>query len=115
MKADAILNTNKRDNYNPKNNIIQIDSHRSIFNNNNNNQNENIKNGENIKLRKIYADLKYSYDEKNNNKNKNINVEIINQRNIYCHNGIRTCQYTYLTFFPLALLNQFKTAFNWFF
>ena len=34
---------------------------------------------------------------------------------IYNDNSIRTCQYTIITFFPLALLNQFKSAFNWFF
>ena len=54
-------------------------------------------------------------DLDNDNIINNKDNEIINQRDLYCNNGIRTCQYTLLTFFPLALLNQFKTAFNWFF
>jgi len=67
---------------------------------------------EKLKHRKIYVDLN---DLDNDNIINNKDNEIINQRDLYCNNGIRTCQYTLLTFFPLALLNQFKTAFNWFF
>ena len=80
---------------------------------NNKNQMETIRNNNINKPRKIYVDLNdlnLENVEKNNEKN-----EIIDQRKIYCDNSIKTCQYTILTFFPLALLNQFKTAFNWFF
>ena len=80
------------------------DSHPSTSNDNGeDNSNENEK----FNKRKLYVDL-------NEIKNDSSN-EILNQRNTYPDNGIRTCQYTLLTFFPLALLNQFKTAFNWFF
>ena len=64
---------------------------------------------EKIKQRKIYVDLN---DLDISNDKENV---IINQREIFGNNAIRTCQYTLITFFPLALLNQFKTAFNWFF
>ena len=61
-------------------------------------------------LRKIYVDL---------NEIDNINHKdgdtIFNQRTTYNDNSIRTCQYTIITFLPLALFNQFKSAFNWFF
>lgn len=33
----------------------------------------------------------------------------------YCDNSIRTSQYTLYSFLPLALINQYKTPFNWFF
>ena len=63
-----------------------------------------------IKLRRIYVDL---------NENSIFNQEsaeiISRQKNNFNNNSIRTCQYTLLTFLPLALFNQFKTAFNWFF
>ena len=39
----------------------------------------------------------------------------ITQPENFCTNYIRTSQYTLLSFFPLALMNQFKTAFNWYF
>ena len=60
-------------------------------------------------LRKIYVDL----NEINNNQDVNDIME--NQKNLYNNNSIRTCQYTIITFLPLALFNQFKSAFNWFF
>ena len=79
-----------------------------------NNRKEEISNNEKLRQRKIYVDL-----NNNNlnelNENQNNDDIIINQRNLYCNNSIRTCQYTLITFFPLALLNQFKTGFNWFF
>ena len=62
-----------------------------------------------VELRRIYVDLN------ENIINPKENDIISNQKNIYPSNSIRTCQYTLLTFLPLALLNQFKTAFNWFF
>ena len=77
-------------------------------NQNNNNKEPSQTNSSN--LRKIYVDLNET--EFINDDNQNI---IANQKMIYNNNSIRTCQYTLLTFFPLALINQFKTAFNWFF
>ena len=64
---------------------------------------------EKIDQRKIYVDLN---DLDNINNKENV---IENQRKQFCNNAIRTCQYTLITFLPLALINQFKTAFNWFF
>ena len=61
-------------------------------------------------LRKIYVDL-----NEINIINQEVNNIILNQRNSYNNNSIRTCQYTIITFLPLALFNQFKSAFNWFF
>ena len=63
-----------------------------------------------INIRKIYVDL-----NEENNSNQDENNIISYQKTIYNDNSIRTCQYTILTFFPLALFNQFKNAFNWFF
>jgi len=84
------LKINKSDNINVENNNIGLDKEQ----------------------RKIYVDL--------NNVNEGIPIEnkediIENQKKKYSNNSIRTCQYTLLTFFPLAIFNQFKTAFNWFF
>ena len=39
----------------------------------------------------------------------------VEQPQKYCNNSVRTSQYTLLTFLPLALANQYKTPFNWFF
>ena len=33
----------------------------------------------------------------------------------FCDNSIRTSQYTLYSFLPLAIINQYKTPFNWFF
>ena len=63
-----------------------------------------------INIRRIYVDL-----NEENISNQDENNIISNQKTLYSDNSIRTCQYTILTFFPLALFNQFKSAFNWFF
>ena len=112
----------KIENYSPKKESSKKEKRAFIDKNNNKsplnskssllkiiNESENLKIEENIEQRKIYVDLNKKIDEKNGEN------EIINQRNLYCNNSIRTCQYTLITFLPLALLNQFKTAFNWFF
>ena len=39
----------------------------------------------------------------------------VKQPQQYCDNSVRTSQYTLLTFLPLAIANQYKTPFNWFF
>ena len=62
-------------------------------------------------LRRIYVDL----NEINSIINDDPNDILSYQKTIYNDNSIRTCQYTIITFFPLALINQFKSAFNWFF
>ena len=79
-------------------------------NNNNNNKKSSSQPNSSSNLRKIYVDL--NEEDLINEDNHNI---IANQKMIYNNNSIRTCQYTLLTFLPLALMNQFKTAFNWFF
>ena len=78
--------------------------------NKNNNNNKESSQTNSFNLRKIYVDL--NEEDLINEDNHNI---IANQKMIYNNNSIRTCQYTLLTFLPLALINQFKTAFNWFF
>ena len=78
--------------------------------NNNNNKKSSSQPNSSSNLRKIYVDL--NEEDLINEDNHNI---IANQKMIYNNNSIRTCQYTLLTFLPLALMNQFKTAFNWFF
>ena len=114
---EKIMNQNEesKENYNQKyNNNTPLSSHRTFVNKII--VNENLNNDKEINKRKIYVDLNNFYNENKTNTNNTENEnEIINQRNLFCDNSIRTCQYTILTFFPLALLNQFKTAFNWFF
>ena len=51
--------------------------------------------------RKLYFDLEYG--------------TVFNQPQKYCDNSIRTSQYTFYSFLPLAIINQYKTPFNWFF
>ena len=75
---------------------------------NNENKNDNANTPSN--LRRIYVDL----NEINSIKDDPSDI-LSHQKTIYNDNSIRTCQYTILTFFPLALINQFKSAFNWFF
>ncbi len=42
-------------------------------------------------------------------------VTEIKQPQEYCDNSVRTAQYTLYSFLPLAIMNQYKTPFNWFF
>ena len=67
---------------------------------------------EDKKQRKIYVDLNNA-NECNLIDSKEDIIE--SQKKKYSNNSIRTCQYTLFTFLPLAILNQFKTTFNWFF
>ena len=106
-KEDIAITTEKLKE-DKKNSNMQIKKIKIIDKNNNNN---NEISQENLSvLRKIYVDLN---ETKLIDDNKRIIIS--NQKILYKDNSIRTCQYTLLTFFPLALINQFKTAFNWFF
>jgi len=78
--------------------------------NSHDNEEELLNKNQNQNQRKLYVDLN-DIDEEIIDKN---NV-ILNQRKAYNDNSIRTCQYTLLTFLPLSILNQFKTAFIGFF
>ena len=42
-------------------------------------------------------------------------VNEIKQPQEYCDNSVHTAQYTLYSFLPLAIMNQYKTPFNWFF
>ena len=136
MNTRNIVNNKNEDNYilNIESNDKRIKSERTIYSKNEqnyqnqkfenikiyhqktlkeeDNPNKELKIDEKHKNRKIYVDLNDIDGDNNINNKEN---KIIKQRNLFCNNGIRTCQYTLITFFPLALFNQFKTAFNWFF
>ena len=93
-----------------KNNFnVQIKKIKIINKEDKNNKNE-LPQITSSNLRKIYVDL---------NDTEYINEEtsiiLSSQKASFNSNSIRTCQYTIITFLPLALFNQFKTAFNWFF
>ena len=90
--------------------IAEKSKKNSHSSNSHDNEEELLNKNKNQNQRKLYVDLNY-IDEEIIDKN---NI-ILNQRKAYNDNSIRTCQYTLLTFLPLSLLNQFKTAFNWFF
>ena len=77
----------------------------TYFNNLNNQQTQ-----DNLKIinqkaektqRKLYIDLQHG--------------TVVEQPQKFCDNSIRTSQYTLYSFLPLALINQYKTPFNWFF
>ena len=74
----------------------------NLDNNNDSIQNINKQNEKKVKnQRKLYVDLESG--------------TVINQPEKYCDNSIRTSQYTLYSFLPLAIMNQYKTPFNWFF
>jgi len=89
---------------------VEKNKKNSRSSNSHDNEQEKLNKNEYIKQRKLYVDLN---DIKEEVSGKN-NI-ILNQRKAYKDNSIRTCQYTLLTFLPLAIFNQYKTAFNWFF
>ena len=93
-----------------KNNFnVQIKKIKIINKEDKNNKNE-LPQITSSNLRKIYVDL-------NNTEyiNEEASIILSSQKASFNSNSIRTCQYTIITFLPLALFNQFKTAFNWFF
>ena len=62
----------------------------------------NNKNEKPVKTqRKLYVDLQTG--------------TLVTQPEKYCDNSVRTSQYTLYSFLPLAIINQYKTPFNWFF
>ena len=108
LNKEDIAITTEKFKEDKKNSNMQIKKIKIIDKNNNNN---NEISQENLSvLRKIYVDLNETELIDDNKR-----IIISNQKILYKDNSIRTCQYTLLTFFPLALINQFKTAFNWFF
>ena len=78
------------------------DEYNKYLNKINNNQ---INNENNVQIqksqRKLYVDLQGGIEVKQPQK--------------YCDNSVRTAQYTLYSFLPLAIANQYKTPFNWFF
>ena len=113
--AEKRIKSDREKTYRNIKNKLNIEQSKKNTNAKNSNieiEKDNKNNDENILQRKIYVDLNIQDELNKNNLEEN---KILNQRNIYKNNSIRTCQYTLLTFFPLALLNQFKTGFNWFF
>ena len=69
----------------------------SLNANNNNVNNAPIQKNQ----RKLYVDLQGGTE--------------VEQPQKYCDNSVRTAQYTLYSFLPLAIANQYKTPFNWFF
>ena len=92
--------------------INSLNNEANTLKSNNTHCQEQLEVIEKTNQRKIYVDL--NLKEKKDLKNNNDDIILSQQKN-YCNNSIRTCQYTLLTFLPLAIINQFKTAFNWFF
>jgi len=83
-----------------KNNInenMKNESKNSNINENNNNNENNLQKIQ----RKFYIDLQDGTK--------------IEQKEKFCNNSIVTTQYNLYTFLPLAIINQYKTPFNWFF
>ena len=77
-------------------NMKNESKNKDIKENNNNNENNLQKT-----QRKLYVDLQDGTK--------------IEQKEKFCNNSIKTTQYTLYTFLPLAIINQYKTPFNWFF
>ena len=77
----------------------------TYFDNLNNQQTQDKLNNANQKVektqRKLYIDLQHG--------------TVVEQPQKYCDNSIRTSQYTLYSFLPIAIMNQYKTPFNWFF
>ena len=102
IPQDTIINNN-----NTQTNMSNIpfrNENNNLFQNNpqNNQEQTNTEKKEEVKKqRKIYVDLQDDTEVKQEEK--------------FCDNSVRTTQYTLLSFFPLALLNQYKNPFNIFF
>ena len=94
IQQDALLGLNKSNAVlNQEVNQLNQLTNNNCLNIDNTNQKKN--------QRKIYIDLQGGMEVK--------------QPQQYCDNSVRTSQYTLLTFLPLAIANQYKTPFNWFF
>ena len=88
-------------NLDKSNNLLNKDLYQNNTLTNTNLLNANPNGSEEKTQRKIYVDLQGGIT--------------VQQPQEYCNNGVRTAQYTLLTFLPLAIANQYKTPFNWFF
>ena len=84
-------------NLNNQNNLINQQINPNILQQINNQNNNIIQKTQ----RKMYIDLQGGTEVKQPQK--------------FCDNSVRTAQYTLYTFLPLAIMNQYKTPFNWFF
>ena len=84
-------------NFNNQNNIINQQINPNLLQQMNTPNNNIIQKTQ----RKLYIDLQGGTE--------------IKQPQIFCDNSVRTTQYTLYSFLPLAIMNQYKTPFNWFF
>ena len=94
-----LINHNKKLENTTYNGIAESFNYLDNLNNDlpNNNKNEKPKKTQ----RKLYIDLQTGTE--------------VTQPEKYCDNSVRTSQYTLYSFLPLAIINQYKTPFNWFF
>ena len=94
---DTIINLNKKTELNQgASQYLESLNINQIITNNNVNNTPIQKN-----QRKLYVDLQGGTE--------------VEQPQKYCDNSVRTAQYTLYSFLPLAIANQYKTPFNWFF
>jgi len=98
---NEIPNINKYQDINVFKNKINENLKNESKNNNINENNNNNENNLQKTQRKIYIDLQDGTK--------------IEQKEKFCNNSIKTTQYNLYTFLPLAIINQYKTPFNWFF
>ena len=97
---------------------IQLNNNIANITNNNNGKSES-----NIYLQNLNQDNNNNIKDTNGKKAKAqrkifIDMEggtLVEQPEKYCDNSIRTSQYTLYSFLPIAIMNQYKTPFNWFF
>ena len=99
---DTNIQLNNNINNNSNNNNNGISEANNYLGNLNQDNNINDTNGKKAKTqRKIFIDMEGG--------------TLVEQPEKYCDNSIRTSQYTLYSFLPLAIINQYKTPFNWFF
>ena len=101
LNNEIIDNDKNQNNYLFENNIIENITNETKLNNNINETNNDNENNLQKNQRKIYIDLQ-----------DGTNIE---RKEKFCDNSIKTSQYNLYTFLPLAIINQYKTPFNWFF
>ena len=96
-----LLNHNKKQDNSSTNNNVFTDSINYLGNLNQESPNNNKNEKPEKTQRKLYIDLQTGTS--------------VTQPEKYCDNSVRTSQYTLYSFLPLAIINQYKTPFNWFF